>query len=462
MTNAKIVLDKDCNLLRNSGIFWRKNRMKLIDGSKIRLVVLAFVFVSLACASPAVADPSFQGLGGFSSIPYGVSADGLVVVGVCAEGAFRWTPGGGMVGLGDLPGGDLSMAAGVSGDGSVVVGVSYCYSGITAPARAFCWTSSTGMVGMGTLPIFPPGMPGSSWAIGASADGSVIVGRSDATSGRQAFRWTSGGGMVGLGDLPGGDFYSRATGVSADGSVIVGWSSSTSGPQHAFRWTETSGMVGLGDLPGGPFYSLAGGVSADGSVVVGESKSISWHRAFLWDQTNGMRNLKDVLVNDYGLDLTGWVLDSAICVSADGLTIVGRGTRLPGLHFEGWIAVLGTAVIPPPAIETTIDIDPDTLNLQSKGEWITCYIWLSEGYDVADIDVGSILLEYLLEVQHSDVQDDVLMVKFDRQDVIAYIELVLEIELPADVTLMVTGELTDGTPFEGSDTIRIIDEGGEE
>ncbi len=114
----------------------------------------------------------------------------------------------------------------------------------------------------------------------------------------------------------------------------------------------------------------------------------------------------------------------------------------------------------PPAIEAAIDIDPDTLNLNSKGKWITCYIKLPEAYDVDDIDVDSILLEYLLQVQHSDVQDDVLMVKFDRQDVMAYIELVLEIELPADVTLMVTGELTDGTPFEGSDTIRVIDKGG--
>ena len=75
--------------------------------------------------------------------------------------------------------------------------------------------------------------------------------------------------------------------------------------------------------------------------------------------------------------------------------------------------------------------------------------------DVADIDVGTILLESLLGVQHSDIQDDVLMVKFDRQDVIIYIEDILGIT-SGDVTLTVTGELTDGTPFEGSDTIRVI------
>jgi len=117
-----------------------------------------------------------------------------------------------------------------------------------------------------------------------------------------------------------------------------------------------------------------------------------------------------------------------------------------------------------PIISATIDFDPDTLNLKSEGGWVTVYIELpvGHGYDAGEIDVGGILLEGLLEVEHSDVQGDVLMVKVDRQDVIAYIELVLEIELPADVTLMVTGELTDGTPFEGIDTIRVIDEGGEE
>ena len=36
--------------------------------------------------------------------------------------------------------------------------------------------------------------------------GSVVVGRSESTSGREAFRWTQETGMVGLGDLA-GDFF---------------------------------------------------------------------------------------------------------------------------------------------------------------------------------------------------------------------------------------------------------------
>jgi probable HAF family extracellular repeat protein len=124
--------------------------------------------------------------------------------------------------------------------------------------------------GASSMFVLLPNLPGaSSYAHGVSADGSVVVGQSNA-SGVEAFRWTSDGGVVGLGDLPGEIFDSVALGVSADGSVVVGSSNGASG-NEAFRWTSEGGMVGLGDLAGGTFNSRASAVSADGSV--------SWERA---------------------------------------------------------------------------------------------------------------------------------------------------------------------------------------
>ncbi|CAK9078657.1 PEP-CTERM sorting domain-containing protein [Durusdinium trenchii] len=272
--------------------------------------------------------------GGFSSIGYGVSADGSVVVGdglsTSGQEAYRWTAGSGLVGLGDLPGGNFeSQARGVSADGSVVVGKGSSASGY----EAFRWTSSGGMVGLGDL----PGGSFSSSAHSVSGDGSVIVGEGNSASGFEAFRWTSSGGMVGLGDLPGGGFSSSAQSVSADGAVVVGWGDSASG-QEAFRWTSGSGMVGLGYLPGG-FSSQAYGVSGDGSIVVGRSFTSQGREAFLWDDDNGMRNLKDILTLDYGLDLTGWTLDEARGITADGRAIVGTGTN-PNGRSEAWVAVV--------------------------------------------------------------------------------------------------------------------------
>ncbi|TKJ38029.1 MAG: hypothetical protein CEE38_04520 [Planctomycetes bacterium B3_Pla] len=113
--------------------------------------------------------------------------------------------------------------------------------------------------------------------------------------------------------------------------------------------------------------------------------------------------------------------------------------------------ITGPAIVP-------VDIDPDPLYMDSKGQWITCYIEPPEGCNVSEIDVDSVLMEGLLEVQHSFVEGDVLMVKFDRQDLIAYIEVVLGIAPPDDVTLMVTGRLADGLLFEGTDVIGILDE----
>ena len=190
---------------------------------------------------------------------------------------------------------------------------------------------------------------GGSFESGANAvsdDGSVVVGYGWQASGQEASRWTSGSGMVGLGDLAGGVFTSEANAVSDDGSVVVGRGRSASG-NEAFRWTSGSGMVGLGDLPGGNFSSQAYGVSSDGSIVVGTGGNASFiMEAFIWDATNGMRSLKDVLVAD-GVDLTGWALYEALAISPDGTKIVGYGTSPSGT--EAWIADLSSPVVPEPA-----------------------------------------------------------------------------------------------------------------
>ena len=100
---------------------------------KSRHCGLAAVILALSCME-AQAQMTFTPLGYLPGKPVtyasDVTADGSVVVGVgriIASGgpseAFRWTSGGGMVGLGDLPGGNYqSGASGVSADGSVVVG----------------------------------------------------------------------------------------------------------------------------------------------------------------------------------------------------------------------------------------------------------------------------------------------------------------------------------------------------
>ena len=75
-------------------------------------------------------------------------------------------------------------------------------------------------------------------------------------------------------------------------------------------------------------------------LVVGNGCDTDLGReAFIWEPTNGMRSLKEVLTNDYGLDLMGWTLWGADDISDSGLVIVGFGSN-PGGDTEAWIADL--------------------------------------------------------------------------------------------------------------------------
>ncbi len=149
----------------------------------------------------------------------GVSADGKIIVG----SGFRWTADAGRVSLTNL------NALGISADGSTVVG----WGSSTNGRQAFVWTTAGGMVGLGDL----PGGSFSSQANAASADGSVIVGFGYSADekplfGKEAFVWTAATGMRSLNDVlvaRGGNpgrfgwtSLTEATAVSADGRYVAG------------------------------------------------------------------------------------------------------------------------------------------------------------------------------------------------------------------------------------------------
>lgn len=349
----------------------------------------------MVCASGGFAQTaSFQALGSLpggvqTSEVRGVSADGRVVVGRAMQEtndrAFRWTREEGMVGLVNLPGGTLpSIACGASADGRVIVG-SATFEAVNVAVR---WVDGR-IEALGDLGGHPLGE-----ANAVSADGEVVVGFSRAPEGPEAFRWTAATGMVGLGDLPGGPFRSFALGVSTNGEVVVG-ESLTVGElgqinYGAMYWTEKTGMVGLGDFPGGTFASSAAAISGDGRTIVGFGGEKWTHiavaewrdrrgpqrvptappfqsfaygldvtddglvivgHALQTNQTKGafickpywqMRELRAMLVDDFGLDLGGWTLTEAVGISADGTVIVGNGRNAVGIR-QGWVVHL-----PPP------------------------------------------------------------------------------------------------------------------
>jgi probable HAF family extracellular repeat protein len=294
--------------------------------------------------------------GYFVSSAHDASYDGSVIVGRGASEftssgsatpnvgreAFRWTEEEGMVGLGDLPENPFaSTAYGISGDGLVVVGAGNAVGNDELPGDAVRWTKEFGIEALGEL----PGGTQNSIARGVSADGSVIVGAAGTLPAISAFRWTEEIGMVPLvGESDDWLFgiYSAARAVSADGKVVVGWifapNDQTLQRRDAFRWTEEDGLVRLGDMPE-ETRSESMDVSEDGSVIVGFYSTELGRWAFIWNEHDGKQVLADVLTNDYGLDLTGWTLTTASAVSDDGFVIAGTGINPEG-NTEGWVVCL--------------------------------------------------------------------------------------------------------------------------
>lgn len=253
---------------------------------------------------------------------------------------FRWTAAGGLVGLGSFSGSPYgSDARAVSADGSVIVGAATAANGFP---RAFRWTAETGLVDLGL-----PADAGQAEANGISADGSIVAGTSynTTTGSRAIFRWTVADGLTSLGTIAGGT-SGNATGISSDGSVIIGYERVSSSIRRAFRWTATEGFILLGDFVGGQDYSEPLSLSADGDVIVGRSYSANAaDSAFVWDAVNGLRSIR-TLLTEAG-QAVGWSITAATGVSADGKKIVGYGTNKSG-QTEGWLLDLD-APPPPPA-----------------------------------------------------------------------------------------------------------------
>ncbi len=112
-------------------------------------------------------------------------------------------------------------------------------------------------------------------------------------------------------------------------------------------------------------------------------------------------------------------------------------------------------------IFAAVDIKPDTIELKSQGKWITAYIELPEGYNVADIVVSSISVtawrervaweaspEAMGDYDHDGISD--LMVKFNREAIQAILGV------GDRVPIYVTGMVKE-KPFRAIDYIRVID-----
>ena len=292
-----------------------------------------------------------------------------------AQHAFVWSAQGGMVDLGDLPGGDnYSSAAAINNAGTVTGSSSVAYA--TQGFHAFRWTAGASLVDLGAKPsnayysqglginsagtivgytglststtaytvaeggaktlMFKPS--GRSTQANAINDNTLIAGFTLKTNGSTRATLWNGGTRTELSDLDGGADYSTAVALNNAG-LVVGSSSAADGG-HAVYWTPAGQIVDLGDLPGGPVAATAYAVNEAGDIVGVGSIAGGEHRALLWrgGQMVDLSSLPEVQTQ-------GWVLSQALAINEHG-QIAGWGYH-GGLQ-RGFVLSPVTAPVPEP------------------------------------------------------------------------------------------------------------------
>jgi probable HAF family extracellular repeat protein len=208
----------------------------------------------------------------------------------------------------------------------------------------------------------------------------TIVGQSalsGANESNRAFRWTEAGGIVDLGILPGGSF-SNAFGINNTGDIVGTSIALTAGGSRSVIWTTTDqpqdigvsgraidinnfgAIVGSSSIAAGGYYfengnttfllNLAGLLDGytipqalnDLGQVVGYSSAIAEfftisENGFLWDKTNGLQDLNDLIPEN-----SGWFLGTAFDINNAG-QIIGTGS------FDGRTVGYLLTPIPEPA-----------------------------------------------------------------------------------------------------------------
>ncbi|OHB52333.1 MAG: hypothetical protein A2Y10_00070 [Planctomycetes bacterium GWF2_41_51] len=230
----------------------------------------------------------------------------------------------------------------ISSDGSKIVGDTDINNSDQHPA----WSYQNGVY---TILPLPTGFTGDARAEAISSNGTVIAGNiqshnSDIT---ETVLWQNG--YIEILPNPENVTFSQVLEIAGNGSVIVGFYRDTN-IARACVWQN--GMIETLPMLTGVTNSIATGSSFDGSIIFGNflegpGTGFSPIGAFIWDELNGTRLLKDFLENDYGLDLTGWNLLSVSATDASGNIITGYGINPQGQE-ELWIATIpepGTIIL---------------------------------------------------------------------------------------------------------------------
>jgi probable HAF family extracellular repeat protein len=245
----------------------------------------------------------------YSARGVGINESGQVAVAVGKNSvpwdghAFRWSAGV-YEDMGTF-GGTYSVTYGIDDTGRLA---GYAYTTLGA-IHAYRSTTGTTLDDIDSL--------GGDYSLGygINAAGHVVGQAYNASKQHHAFLWTGSGSMQDLGTL--GGTQSQANDISDSGIIIGDSSTAGNAAYHAFI-LRNGAMTDLGSLTE---HSSWGVAVNDAAQVIGQYSDGEFGHPYLWEETNGMRNLNTLLEPISG---TGWTLFTANDINNRG-QIVGQG-----------------------------------------------------------------------------------------------------------------------------------------
>lgn len=237
---------------------------------------------------------------------------------------------------------------------------------------------------------------------------------------------------------------------------------------NAARWEIGGEVERLGTIPGFE-SSRVHGISLDGKVIFGDvldpPAGPQEVRAMIWDAHNGMQQLEEVLLEEYGLETHPWGLQRTVAMSEDRMTITGfsrENRAASGSAGEMWVVQLDWPIGTRPG-----DLDFDD-ELEVTDVDVLQQLILEGTFDrQADFDrngsVDSADLSYWIkELKQTFIGDANLDGQFNSSDLVAVFETgEYEDGVPANSTWS-TGDWNADGEFNTTDMVVAFTDGGYE